>query len=245
MSLFRTIFFAAVVSGLVAGTALTAIQFVKAIPLVLEAETYEGQAPASGAATRAARPEHAKEKPAAAHSGGEEGEWAPADGLERSLYTLLANVLIGIGFALLICAAFGLRGAPDWRGGLVFGLLGFAAIHLAPAFGLPPELPGMRAADVGMRQLWWGGTSLATAAGLALIWLNAKPVMKALGAILIVAPHVIGAPHPQIEGASALPAELAAAFVSATLVGNLLFWLLLGALSAVTFHKFKSDGAKL
>jgi cobalt transporter subunit CbtA len=245
MSLFRTIVFAAAVSGLVAGIALTAIQSVKAIPLVLQAEIYEGLAPASGAAAQAARHKAAKEKPAAAHAGGQEEEWAPAGGLERSAFTLLANILIGIGFALLICAAFGLRGAPDWRGGLIFGLLGFAAIHLAPAFGLPPELPGMRAADVGARQLWWAGTSLATAAGLALIWLNAKPVMKALGAILIVAPHVIGAPHPQIEGASALPAELAAAFVSATLVGNLLFWLLLGTLSAITFHKFQGKGAEL
>ena len=243
MSLFRTIVFAAAVSGLVAGIALTGIQFVKAIPLVLQAEIYEGQAPASGAATQA--PDPAKEKPAATQSGGQEEEWAPADGLERSAFTLLANILIGIGFALLICAAFGVRGAPDWRGGLVFGLLGFAAIHLAPAFGLPPELPGMRAGDLVMRQLWWGGTSVATAAGLALIWLNAKPVMKALGAILIVAPHVIGAPHPKIEGASALPAELAAAFVSATLVGNLVFWLLLGTLSAITFHKFQGKGAAI
>ena len=245
MSLFRTIVFAAVISGLGAGIVLTAIQSVKAIPLILQAEIYEEQASASSPAPRAGGHEHAEGTSAVHGHGDEAEEWAPAEGLERSLYTLLANVLIGIGFALLICAAFGLRGAPDWRGGLVVGLLGFAAIHLAPAFGLPPELPGMRGADVGMRHLWGGGTTIATAAGLALIWLNAKVPMKALGAILIVLPHIVGAPHPHIDGVSALPAELAAAFVSATLVGNLLFWLLLGALSAITFRGFQGDGVEV
>ncbi|MEI2612914.1 MAG: CbtA family protein [Candidatus Promineifilaceae bacterium] len=40
------------------------------------------------------------------------------------------------------------------------------AFQLAPAFGLPPELPGMAAADLGARQVWWCGTALATGVGI-------------------------------------------------------------------------------
>jgi predicted cobalt transporter CbtA len=39
---------------------------------------------------------------------------------------------------------------------------------------------------------------------------------------------MIGAPHPHYDGPGVLPAELAASFVSASLITNLLFWLLLG-----------------
>ena len=38
------------------------------------------------------------------------------------------------------------------RVGIIWGLAGFIAVHFAPAIGLPPELPGSSAADVGARQ---------------------------------------------------------------------------------------------
>ncbi len=210
-----------------AGVVLTGVYSLKVLPLILEAETYEQAA--------AAAEETAQE---------DEG-WAPAEGLERLAFTLLTNVLVGVGFALVLCAAFALRGVPRVSEGLLWGLAGFAAFSLAPALGLPPELPGMRAADLDLRQAWWAGTVAATAAGLALLFLNPRRALKALGLALLVLPHVIGAPHEEVSGLGALPAELAAQFVTATLGANLVFWLVLGGLSALALGRFTgASGAR-
>jgi cobalt transporter subunit CbtA len=76
----------------------------------------------------------------------------------------------GIGFALLLVVVSELAGGiANWRQGAFWGLAGFAVFTLAPGLGLPPELPAMPAADLVSRQVWWIGTVLATAAGLALI----------------------------------------------------------------------------
>ena len=130
-----------------------------------------------------------------------------------------------------------LIGTGDWRRGMIWGLAGYATFSLAPAFGLPPELPGMAAGELGVRQIWWAATAASTAAGLALLLLVPRVALRALGAVLIVVPHVIGAPHPDGATASAVPAELAASFVSATLVANLLFWLVIGGASAWAFSR--------
>ena len=105
----------------------------------------------------------------------------------------------------------------DRCGDLIWGLLGYTIFQLAPGFGLPPELPGMRSAPVNDRQIWWVAAVAATAGGLALIFLAKQGIWKAVGIALIALPHLIGAPHPHIDGPGALPAELAASFVSASL----------------------------
>ena len=227
---------AAAISGVVAGIAFTGLQAFKVMPLIWQAEIFE---PTSGNTDSG----HSHGAPAVnTHSHGNEGDdtWAPADGIERIAFTLLANVLIGIGFALLLCAAFALYGQVDWRKGLLWGLLGYTIFQLAPAFGLPPELPGMRSAPVNDRQIWWVAAVAATAGGLALIFLAKQGIWKAVGIALIALPHMIGAPHPHFDGPGALPAELAASFVSASLITNLLFWLLLGGVSAFAFNRHTS-----
>jgi len=94
---------------------------------------------------------------------------------------------------------------------------------------LPPELPGMAAADLVDRQVWWVATALASAAGLACLAF-ARPVWaKALGLVVLVIPHVVGAPRPADVGA--VPAELAAEFVVASLLAAAMFWLVLGGVS--------------
>ena len=94
---------------------------------------------------------------AGAHEHGDDG-WSPADGFERTVFSALANIVTGIGFALLLVAASELFGGiKDWRQGLFWGLAGFAVFTLAPGLGLPPELPAMPAAELGARQLWWIG----------------------------------------------------------------------------------------
>ena len=223
--MFRQIVFAAALAGLLGGLLITAMQYVSVVPLILEAETFE----------TAAAHDHGDRDPAA-HDTAEEA-WAPADGLERALYRLAANILMGIGFALLLAAGFALTGQGGWRTGLYWGLAGFAAFMLAPAIGLPPEVPGAESAPLVERQLWWLGTIAATAGGLALMLLTRSWQWIAAGAALIALPHVIGAPQPAHHGGLA-PDSLAREFVVAVLVTGFLFWLALGALSGFFYKRF-------
>ena len=162
----------------------------------------------------------------------------PEDGVERTFYTVAANVITGIGFALLLVAVSEVAGGiAGWRDGLIWGFAGFAAFTLAPGLGLPPELPGMPAADLFARQVWWIATVVLTAGGLALIAFSRNALLAALGAALIVLPHVIGAPQPESHD-SAVPADLHHSFVVAVTVTNLIFWLALGAAVGVVRSRF-------
>ena len=219
------IFWTAILAGAVAGVLLTVIQQVVVYPIIFEAESYEVAEPsvASG--------EHD-------HDHDHEG-WAPRDGLERTLYSSLTNVLVAIGFGLLLSVGFTLRGGlVGWRRGLLWGLAGFLAFNLAPALGLPPKLPGSATADLADRQIWWLLTVVLTAAGLALIAFAGRWPVKALGALLIVAPHIVGAPHPDGAEAGLPPAELEQAFIYLSLTTNGIFWLALGALAGLVFARF-------
>lgn len=99
--------------------------------------------------------------------------------------------------------------------------------RLAPAFGLPPELPGSVAADLVSRQIWWIGTAAATAVGLWLMVFVRSVWAVPVAVAVIAAPHLIGAPHPG-EGAGLVPPELAAIFAARSLGVNAVFWALLG-----------------
>lgn len=221
MSLFRNVVLAAALAGLVVGLVLTAIQAFSTVPLILEAETYEMAETAPAAAAGAAEP---------AHDHGEEA-WAPADGFERFAYTLFANVVTAIGFALILIVAAELAGGiGGWRQGLLWGLAGFVVFTLAPGLGLPPELPGMPAGPLGARQLWWVATAAATAGGLALLFLRRSLPMAAVGLVLIVLPHLVGAPKPD-SFATDVPEGLHHDFVVAVVMSSLVFWALLGGLA--------------
>ena len=225
--MFGRIVLTALAAGVIAGVFVWGAHMVKTTPLILQAEVYEGAAPthSHGAA------------PAAAAA--EDESWAPADGIERAAYTFLADMLSSIGFAFMLAGAMALAGRDvDWRGGILWGLCGFAAFYLAPAFGLAPELPGMRAADLTDRQLWWLATAASTAGGLALIFLAGPRAAKIAGGALILVPHLLGAPGHEI-GPGPLPAELAAQFAVATLVISGLFWMLLGALTGYFYRRLE------
>src|SRR5260221_3869002 len=221
----RRIFVAAILAGIVAGGFVTVVQAVKIWPLIAAAEVYEKAGEAVSAATVSG-----------GHAGHEHGaapaaatEWEPADGRERILFTLLANILVAIGFGLLLSAGFALRdaygGAPaDLVSGVCWGMAGFATFQLAPAFGLPPEPPGAIAAELLARQTWWAATVLATAGGIALMVFVERKVWKLVGVAAAAIPHVIGAPSPDHVGGSA-PPELAAQFVAAFLLTAGLVWL--------------------
>ena len=222
MAVFRSIVFIAALAGLVAGLAMTGMQYAGTVPLILKAETFETDAPAH---------DHGAGAPAdgaAAHEHEADG-WAPADGFERSAYTALGNVVTSIGFALLLLAASELAGGlAGWRQGLFWGLAGFVAFTLAPGLGLPPELPAMPAADLIARQVWWGATVAATSLGLALLAFRRSLPVAILAVLLIVLPHLIGAPEPE-SFESPVPPALAHDFVAMVTVVSLVFWAILGA----------------
>jgi len=226
MAILRNIVFIAALSGLVAGLAMTAMQYVGTVPLIQKAETFEAAAPAHDHASNST----ARDAAAPPEDQGEEG-WVPKDGLERSAHTALANVVTAIGFALVLLAAAELTsGMTGWRQGLFWGLGGFIVFTIAPGLGLPPELPAMPAADVGQRQIWWIATALATGIGLALLIFKRSLPLAILAVALLVAPHLVGAPQP-VSFESPIPRSLAHAFLVMASVTSLVFWVILGGVA--------------
>lgn len=165
-----------------------------------------------------------------------ESDWEPENGWQRSGSTLVANILIAIAFSLLLMAAFSLRPGLQWPEGLLWGLGGYAAFFALPALGLPPEVPGSFTADLVSQQAWWLLTALFSGVGLALIALQRPWAWKILGALLVIAPHLLGAPQPEVHGGMA-PATLADAFIWRVALVNAVFWILLGGLGAWIFLK--------
>jgi cobalt transporter subunit CbtA len=171
----------------------------------------------------------------------EEEEWGPADGLERSFYTALANLVLGFAISLMLLSVMVLKGDPiDARAGLLWGIAGFAAASLLPALGLPPELPGTPAADIYARQFWWLAAAAASAAGIGLLVFGRNWSLLTAGVVLIVAPHVIGAPEPPSHDVS-YPGALAGEFVVASLVASALLWSLAGLVSGALYQRFSAQ----
>ncbi|MBK5001026.1 CbtA family protein [Pseudomonas sp. S31] len=215
-------------SGLLAALLLTLLQSFWVAPLILQAETYEN----SGAVAEHHEHEH---EASAAHSHDSEA-WAPEDGWQRIVSTTGGNLVVAVGFALILAALYSLREPSRALSGAWWGLAGFAVFCLAPTLGLPPELPGTAAADLGQRQAWWIGTAAATAVGLALLVFSRHWLLKVLGAVLLVLPHVIGAPQPE-HHSSLAPAALETQFKIASWLTNAAFWLALGLLSAWLYRR--------
>jgi cobalt transporter subunit CbtA len=230
----------ALLAGVGAGVVGWGVHMAATTPLILEAEVYEGPADASAPAAAEATAHTHDDANTAEHSHDAEA-WAPTDGWERNLYTLGADVVTGVGFAFLLTAAIVFLGrGADWRRGLLWGLAGFASFSLAPAFGLPPELPGTEAAPLLDRQLWWIGTAVATAGGLfAAAWLR-NVYGYAIAVVLIALPHVIGAPQQETPGGLA-PEELEHKFILVAIATSLVFWVVLGALTGAFFKRYANE----
>jgi cobalt transporter subunit CbtA len=219
MGIFRSIVLSAALAGLLVGMFVTLVQHVATLPLILEAESYEGP----GATTDHV---HAPES------------WQPADGLERNLYTALFNVIDWIGFGLLLGGGMVLLRRPaKWREGFLWGLGAFLAFVVAPGLGLPPELPGAPEAPLLARQLWWGATVLATTTGLCLIAFCRSPLAAAAAIALIAVPHLVGAPRPE-NMATDVPELLSRQFIVAVTLTALPCWALLGGLTGHLYGKF-------
>ena len=126
--------FAGALAGLIAG--LLQLFFVQ--PVLLHAELYEGgDLVHFGAESVSAHPE------------------LPGFDPVRDLLSLIFTMLTYTGYALMLIAVMSIaeeRGTYiDARRGILWGIAGFVAFHLAPGFTLAPEVPGVAAADVALR----------------------------------------------------------------------------------------------
>ena len=250
----KTLIAPALLAGLLAALILTLVQAFVVTPLILEAETYENaSAPEAVAVTppahhHAAADEHVPHDhaaPAVAAASVEDHHhdpeaWGPEDGWQRTLSTASSNLLMGVGFGLMLVALYRFRKPQSALEGLAWGMAGYAVVFVAPALGLHPELPGTEAAELLARQEWWVGTAIATASGLALCIFSRSWSLKVVGLLLIGLPHFIGAPLPAVEKALA-PEELQHRFILASALVNATFWMVLGLLTAVFFRRFNSE----
>jgi cobalt transporter subunit CbtA len=225
---------AALLAGIAAGFIMGAIQHLRLTPFIIAAEGFEA---ASGAAHTH---DYAEGETGAAHSHSEEA-WAPADGWQRSFATTLTAAMTGAGFAAVLAAISLISGLPITRAnGMIWGLCGFLAVTLAPAVGLPPELPGMPAGDLVARQVWWLGTIAATGAGIFLIATRSEARAIALAIVLIGLPHIIGAPAA-VHSESAVPPGLAASFAANAIAANAIFWVLIGQFLGLALSRTAKD----
>ena len=233
MPVFRSIVFSAAFAGLIVGAVISVAQFFGTVPLIQKSEVYERKA---------------AEAPPAAHdhvgvphdhslAHDHESQWEPEAGFQRNAFTVAANILTAIGFALLLTGIYAIRSRPvTWREGLLWGLGGFVVFTAAPGLGLPPELPGMPVADLTARQTWWIATATATTIGLYLLAFRSAAWAAVLGLGLIALPHLIGAPlAPEFH--SEVPAALSHKFIVVVTLTSLLFWALLGVSTGIAFGR--------
>lgn len=239
----KNLILSAAAAGVAAGIFTAAIQEITTTPIILEAEKYEnGAALTEQGAAAAASSKAAPAEMAEGSAAGQAEGWSPADGVERTLYTTLGTTVAGVGFGLLLLGAMALSGRRiDGRTGLIFGVAGFAAVTLAPALGLPPEIPGSGAAALELRQVWWLATAAATAAGLAGLLLTRSLALQIGGVVLIALPHIVGAPRPE-SFISTAPAELAGHFAATSLAVTAIFWAVLGYSSGAFYERFSRSG---
>ena len=233
----------AVLAGLGAGTLSTATQVLWAVPLIHQAETFESAGAENGAGAlhgHAHGHHHEHDHAAALGSGSQTPAWQPDDGLERTAWTWLTNVALSVGVALILAALFLLRGAGDARAGLRWGVTAFLAFALAPALGLPPELPGTAAASVESRQLWWLLTVACTLTALVSLQRSRNWPVRIASVGLLALPLLVGAPHPEIHQSLA-PASMQREFIAASLVSMFLFWVSVGPLTGYLFQRFNPE----
>jgi cobalt transporter subunit CbtA len=215
--LFRTIY-SAVVAGVVAGVVLFALQRWTTLPLIHQAERYEKT-------ETAAPPSHASD--------------APEDGFVRAAYTTGGDVLVAVGFGMLLTAMYALSGKYGLLAGIVWGLAGFATFHLGPAAVVPPTIPALDLAPLSLRQSVWLIAAISTGLGLAIFAFGPK-IAKAAGILLLFLPAVLFRYLFPLSGGEAPSQSLSTLehlFIVRALADGLVFWLVLGAISGWIFER--------
>ncbi len=212
--MFTRILTSGLFAGASAGLIISLLQFVFVQPVLLHAELYE-----SGQLV------HFGGDPVSAHQA-VAGFDLLRDGLSMGF-----TMVIYSGYALILVA---LMAAAAERGtvitarqGILWGVAGFVVVHFAPGFTLAPEVPGVAAADVFERQIWWFATVGAAAVAVWLIAFGKNWLAWSIAIVLLLAPHIIGAPEPDVF-TGPVPTEIGALFASRAFGVGLAAWVLLG-----------------
>lgn len=227
------LFASALFAGLVAGLIAVLLQGLLMEKLIIEAEEYE-QGLKTHFAGIAATGEAVGQSNLQVHEDGhnhevaEEGE----DNFKRFTLAFAADFVVFVAWGLIMVAGFALAerfGRPvTLHAAFIWGIAGFAAVHILPGIGLAPELPGTPAAELVARQAWWVGTVIASIAGLALIgYSGAKPMLIAVGIAILAVPHLIGAPVLH-DYAGVAPPELSGEYVARSYAVAFMAWAVLG-----------------
>lgn len=206
----------ALFAGAAAGLLIALLQFLFVQPVLLHAELYEtGELVHFGGAAVSAHPELP-------------GLFAEP---VRNGLSIIFTMLTYTGYALVMVAlmsiAEGMGHAVTARTGILWGLAGFITFHLAPGFTLAPEVPGVAAADVVSRQIWWTATVATAGIAMWLLAFGGNIVSYAIAAILLMLPHLIGAPEPE-SFSGPVPTEIGALFAARAFGVGLAAWALLG-----------------
>lgn len=215
--MFRRLLLAAVLGAIPASLALTASQALWTTPLILQAEVFE-----TGLT---------------GNPGPVVFDWI------RLLQSAMANLMLALGYGLMLCGLYTLKRPSGVIHGLGWGVAGLGVFFVAPAIGLPPELPGTETASLISRQAWWLVTVICTATGLSLLFFQTRVDWRLTGLGFLFAPHLAGVPQPEVAGSLA-PEALINQFRWMTLVCNALFWLSLGSMTAVAFLRQLPDSER-
>ena len=240
--LFRRLVLNAVIVGVIAGLLLSVMQVLAVNPIIFAAEVFEH--------ANAVESSIDQELIVAAddHHHSHDG-WAPEDGTQRLFFSFIANVMAGIGFALMVLALMSqlqLQGIVRMSlpKGLTWGVAGFLGFFLAPGIGMPPEIPGAVAAPIVSRQLWWILAVAGVSVGLLLL-AYAPVKWKAAGLLSVALPYLVSIPHsdapmfsnPDPAVVNSLT-DLQQQFFIASGLSNFVFWLAIGAISAWILNRW-------
>ena len=254
--------------ALLVGTVQTGVQRWQAAPLILSAEVYQSQkaeAPAHAAADHThapgtatyGHPQAAAQQPVQEKTSTQDQartgtqEWEPANGVERVGWTWVANTLHAFSMALLVFAVMGVwryqRGAtlPALPLAGWVAAAGWLSFYLWPTLGLPAEVPGMNAAPLHSRQMWWALAAGSAGMACALIGFAKGGWRWPAAAILLALPFALGAPHLQGDAlagfspvAHAALGQLAQKFAWATTWVASSFWLSMGLACGLAFQRW-------
>lgn len=225
--MFTRIFASALFAGAAAGLITGLLQLVFVQPVLLHAELYEsGELVHFGADAVSALQDVS-------------GIDFTRDGL-----SIVFTMATYIGYALLLVAAMALaseRGHKiSARQGILWGVAGFISVHFAPGFSLAPEVPGVAAADVYERQIWWFATVISAAVAMWLIAFGRGWTAWGIAIALLLAPHLIGAPEPATF-AGPVPTEIGALFAARAFGVGFTAWVLLGLFAG---YFWQTEGAR-
>ncbi len=215
--MFRNLLLVGLLAGVFTGTLLTILQSFSVLPIIQQAEQYEGTA------NQPARPDATHEHDEAAM------DWQPTEGFERLAFTWLANLSIAAGFGLMMTGIMTLRRPNTFTEALLFGIGGYYVIFVAPALLLPPELPGAESHDLPARQATWLFTVAFSLAGLCMVAWSTTRWKRLLGFVVSCSPFLLFSRH-EVNYADPVPPALIERFAWMTGFTNLLFWIALGLL---------------